>query len=139
MKKDSGFYQMKCQNDFIPRQTDNCNCSIGVILAIMRFSSAFKKNTVSKHWICDDEDRLRCIIPSSIFESTSYSTTERSYLKDVRNEIFNLLDAMAFDMQRQYEYISVEILYKAQLASGAYKEEQRRNHSSKISLKNFKF
>ena len=136
-KEDSGFYQMKCETNYIAQQYDACNCSIALILAIIRILSGFKKNTLSKFWVCKEENKCRGIIPSSIIESTSYSTIETRYLRDIRNEIYNLLDTMALFLQQQYLETELGILFKAQMASGAYKQEQRDKHLPIVALADF--
>ena len=65
-EENSGFYQMRCETNFITQQYDNHNCSLAVMLAILRFMNAFKENVVSKDWVRKEDNMSKAVIPSHL-------------------------------------------------------------------------
>ena len=95
MMENSGFYQMKCESFFIAKQHDGYNCSLGIMLAMLRFMNAFNDNIVSKEWIATKEKISKAVIPSYIFAPIEYNICDRNHLDYIRNEVFNSIDTLS--------------------------------------------
>lgn len=72
---------MQSNSVVIAEQYNSWNCSLAVTSAIMQFMHAFNYKFVSKDWIIPEEnDILRAVIPSLIFDSIRYSLTNNNHL-----------------------------------------------------------
>ena len=74
------FYQFKTNSKLLLFQDDDWNCRLGTIFTIMRIARAFEYNKVSKSWIDNTEYIHRVYIPSSMFYSIKYRTTNGDLL-----------------------------------------------------------
>ena len=124
MMENSGFYQMKCKSFFIAKQHDGYNCSLGVMLAMLRFMNAFNDNIVSKNWIATEETISKAVIPSRIFASNEYNFRDTNHLNHVRIEVFNSIDTLSEILCKRYKETRLQDLFKAMLASPIYQETQ---------------
>ena len=113
--KDSGICQMRCETNFIARQHDSWNCSLGVTFAIMRFAKAFNSELVDKNWIAvtSKEKMPQAVIPSYLFSSINYSLTDKQHLNHIRNEIYNFTDALSIVLANEYKTTKMEYIYEA--------------------------
>ena len=136
--KNTGFYHMYCESNFVAKQYDNHNCSLAVLLAMMRFITAFNDHPVEKNWTIDNKEGFSWAeIPSSIFGSIGYSLVDKNHLYYVRNKVFTFIDALSQLVSSTYKTSKIENILRARLASEIVSEPQKNDQSVDLNRYDF--